>query len=115
MLKGLWRNRGLGGPQGILGYDGPPYAASAERLHMGKSLVVRKLVPGELLVGGGNVARFQAQLLQDDVSRHGYSNRLVERQVAVEALSAKAAVGREHQFVRRDVLQAAPDSLGHHI
>ena len=31
--------------------------------------------------------------------------------MTVESLPAKTAIGREHQLVRRNVLEAAPDAL----
>jgi hypothetical protein len=68
-------------------------------------LVVRKLVPGEVLVRRRDVALLDAELLEHDVARLWDGRCLVEGEVAVEALSPEAAVGREDELVRGDVLE----------
>src|SRR5207253_9479254 len=78
-------------------------------------LVVGQPVPGELLVRGRYVALLEPELLEDDVARLRDRRRLVERDVAVEALPPEAAIGREHELVRRNVFERAADPVGDHF
>src|SRR6516162_8876957 len=93
----------------------PASRRSTKRLRMGVGLCVRELIPGELFVGGSDVAFRQAQFFQDDISRHRDGGGLEKGQVPVESLAAETAIGREHEFVGGNIFEAPADALGDYV
>ena len=75
---------------------------------MREGLVIRELIPREFFIGRRDIARFEAEFLEDNVPCHGNSHRFVERQMAVKALPSETAVGGKHQFVGGYEIQATP-------
>ena len=61
---------------------------------MRERFLIGKQIPGELLISGRHVARFDAQFLQHQVPRQRNGDRLVEGQVAIVSPTADAAVRR---------------------
>ena len=77
--------------------------------------LVGQLIPSEPLIRRRDIALREPEILEDDIPRHWNSRRFVERQVTVESLPAKAAVGGKDQLVGRNIFQTASDPRGHHI
>ena len=63
-------------------------------------------------VGRRNVGRLQPELLANDVAALSDGAGLVERDLAVAALTAEAAVARHDQLLGRDVLERGADGVG---
>ena len=63
-------------------------------------------------IGGRHIRGRQPQLAPHNVAALGDRARLVERNLAVAALPAEAAVARDDQPIRRNELQRFPDLGG---